>query len=185
MIQCKTIDDLEKILSYFIIYFINKYDINDLNQYIYEKITNKKYGKIHLIKEYDNIIIYFKNFILKNHIIFNKTDSNDICCVCFDECMNTLNCGHYICEGCAKSWLKIKNSCPVCRNTDNFKKGYKFTIPINLVNISINRTDNLLNRCFPLIKKKISEKKLKTNLKKYRYFDSIKYKYSYICPNNL
>jgi hypothetical protein len=176
MVNWKTIDDIEKTISEFIIYFIYNYEVNIINCDINEKMINTNYGNIHITKEDDNFIIDFKNCIIKNNIILNKSLSTDICCICFDDCINTLNCDHYICVECAKSWLIINNSCPVCRNTDNFKKGYKFSIPINIIKISFNISKYI---CFPSIKKKFIEKKLRNNLKKYRSFDFTNYKYIY------
>ena len=42
------------------------------------------------------------------------------CCICMDEYQNTtplriLPCNHHFCKDCCDKWLKINNTCPICR----------------------------------------------------------------------
>ncbi|KAJ8557152.1 hypothetical protein K7X08_002777 [Anisodus acutangulus] len=49
-------------------------------------------------------------------------DVNDSCCVCLDtysdrEVLGKIDCGHEFHYHCIRKWLKIKNSCPICKRT--------------------------------------------------------------------
>lgn len=172
MTQWKNIDELENIISILIVEILKT---NDINYDFTKQILSKNYGVIIFKKENENFVVNLTNCILKNHIVFNKSFSKDLCCVCFDECIYTLKCGHFICKDCAKSWLNINNSCPVCRSCDNLKRGFIFTIPINIINDSKKKRNCL---CFRRFKSnRYSSSILNKKLKKIRKIKSGRYVY--------
>jgi len=127
--------DLEKKMSKMVIELYNKYELSDP---IDEYITDEFYGVINLKKEENDLIINFKNCMLKNKFIVNKSSKN-ICSVCYNECIQTLNCRHYLCNDCILSWMGEHNSCPICRSTNNYEKGFNFIIPIKMIKKSLNK----------------------------------------------
>jgi hypothetical protein len=180
MVQWKKIDHLEKIMSKYIIIFFEKYEIIDNFD---EDINVKSYGTLSFKKNDNDLIINFKDCVLKNRFILNKS-KKDICCVCYDECGMTLNCGHYLCDACLRSWLLINNSCPMCRSQDNCEKGFDFIIPIKLLEFLFSTTkcyDFILTcskkknfyqsrKLFKILQKsRNSEDPLKKNKKFFRY----------------
>ena len=134
MIHWKQIKDLEKIISEQVIKLYNDYELeDDIDKFI----IDPKYKIIHFKKEENNLTITFKNCILKNKFITNKSDLQDICCVCYESCDNTLKCGHYLCNTCMNNWLQKNNSCPMCRNENHYQTGYYFTLPLRIIKLSL------------------------------------------------
>lgn len=101
-----------------IILFLNDYNIN-----IPDELFNKalKFGYIDLImtlcKLYPIRFKYDKSkksgFIIKR----SKLIKEKMCHICLYEFKNNvvLNCGHLFCDDCINEWLKIKHTCPICR----------------------------------------------------------------------
>ena len=56
---------------------------------------------------------------LKLEEIVIPYSTNEICCVCFENTMDTTSCGHHICFVCRdKCCIQKKLNCPICREPD-------------------------------------------------------------------
>ena len=140
MIRWRNICDLEKLISNLIIGLYDEYELNDT---IDIDIAVDSYGIINFKNEGNNLVVNLKNCIHRNNtnnsnnIIINKSYNIDICCVCYEDCDTTLKCGHQMCDKCIKEWIPRKNSCPMCRSDDNYKRGYKILVPISIIKKSL------------------------------------------------
>ncbi|AMD20041.1 HCL110Wp [Eremothecium sinecaudum] len=50
------------------------------------------------------------------------------CAICLGKIVNgsIINCGHFFCQPCIKSWLKTKPSCPLCNSHAKLSEVYQF-----------------------------------------------------------
>jgi len=85
----------------------------------------------HLHKVNTTIRVQQKRETNMKSVIGSNTDSNDTCCICFEEYSNKCNmavtlCGHAFCLECILKHSKEKSDCPLCR-ANLFKKQQKHT----------------------------------------------------------
>jgi hypothetical protein len=57
-----------------------------------------------------------------NDVIVESTDTTGKCTICLEkwhqgETITKLNCQHSFCKGCIVQWLKMHNTCPLCRES--------------------------------------------------------------------
>lgn len=58
---------------------------------------------------------------LKRYITSYK--QKEICCICYDNCSETMPCKHYLCFRCRSTILEKSKKCPICRE-NNITKYY-------------------------------------------------------------
>ena len=85
-------------------------------------IKNKKIHKEKNNKNNENNNKYKNNIIKNNNNNENNNNNkyiNNTCFICFNEMDKNnriiLRCNHCLCKFCYKSWAKIKDTCPMCR----------------------------------------------------------------------
>ena len=102
---------------------INSKNIIELNIASYKNNTFLYNKTVYL--DLDEFYNFFESLINSTHIFFEekkyiekKTNTQDsICPICNDIKVDTmLNCCHFFCNDCIKTWLlKKRNCCPLCR----------------------------------------------------------------------
>ena len=117
--------EMETLVDNLINKLANENDIFNLDYETY----NKHYGFIHF-KTNNNILLI--NFKSSKRPRLLKNDKIDSCCVCYEDCNRTLKCGHYICKECIQ-WIQTHNTCPMCRQGNNYNIGYIFSIPFKAI----------------------------------------------------
>ena len=98
---------MENLIDNLVNRLVKENNIYDIDYETY----NRKYGSIHFKSVNKKLLINFKN--AKRPILI-ITDKPDDCCVCYNECVKTLKCGHYLCSPCVR-WIQTNNTCPMCR----------------------------------------------------------------------
>ena len=135
--------------------------INLLKQNIEKDIQNCKAKK----QYYNSIVVedmeqhekrlqqletYEKELTLKIDYLTERIKNGDICCICYDH-VNTKTvikcCGNSFCLECICRWLKIKNTCPLCKM--NVKEFSDSLIVVNDKHIK-NESTRIYNKLYTL-----------------------------------
>ena len=70
-------------------------------------------------KRLEQLDEYERQLTLKIDYLTERIKNGDICCICYDH-VNTKTvikcCGNSFCLECICKWLKIKNTCPLCKS---------------------------------------------------------------------
>jgi hypothetical protein len=125
---------MQILMSKLIIEINEKHDIFDETLNI--TISKKKYGKIRITNNVNNICFNFMDCIIP-HSHNNKEQKE--CCVCYDKTTNMSSCNHSICIKCRNQILNIYNkfNCPLCRKSEAFNKGKTLEIPLKVIKVLI------------------------------------------------
>ena len=97
----------------------NNFNVNkqNKNKKIHKEKNNKNNNKNNNNKNKNNINKNNNNNENKNNN--NNKYINNTCFICFNEMDKNnriiLRCNHCLCKFCYKSWAKIKDTCPMCR----------------------------------------------------------------------
>jgi hypothetical protein len=88
-----------------------------------DKEKNTEYSEIITLEDSDEIkVLTHEEYILdlqKKSVLSDNSPDAFSCLICMKTklVMNTrqFDCGHEFCNKCAMKWMRINNSCPVCR----------------------------------------------------------------------
>jgi hypothetical protein len=115
-------------------------NINNLNTCIVDRF----FGVVEFKKKKKNeyIDITFKQ-CKYGYDFYNKqiiVPKEDECCVCYDNTLDTIKCGHIICDKCVREIMKHSKTlqCPLCRVNQEIEGGLHIRYPIHLATLLFN-----------------------------------------------